>query len=220
MVSLQYLEGNRRYENAGDGIVLGGACHEGSITVDGVTGKGFLGGMVRLATHADHPLQVRKNASFVLPDFYLEQGYDILLSLSGGRDYPAGRVTVGLPKFARAMNQAEKKSGDIAHKLISFEDYKGSLNLLAAQFHKAHAKTSRSIVLNQGNESVLNLVCPFYYDVRLVLPPGLICNQIAPNGFPKDFPGNDNPADLTAALDDCTRIGMLDLRMNYPECRK
>lgn len=220
MVNLQYLEGNQRYENAGDGTVLGGICHEGSITVDGVTGKGFLGGMVRLATHADHPLQVRKNASFVLPDFYLEQGYDILLSLSGGREYPAGRVTVGLPKFARAMNQAEKKSGDIAHKLISFENYKGALNLLAPQFHKAHAKTSGSIVLNQGNESVLNLVCPYYYDVRLRLPPGLVCNQIAPNGFPKNFPGNEDAAGVAAALDDCTRIGMLDLLMNYPADRK
>ena len=218
-INLHYLEGNQRYENAENGIVLGGICHEGSITIDNAAGKGFLGIMVRLATHADRPLQVRKNASFVLPDFYLEQGFDILLSLNGDPRLPAGRISLGLPKFARAMNESEQKSGVIAHKLISFDNYRGSLNLLGVQFHKAAQKTSRTIVLNKGKESKLNLVCPYYYDVILETQTDLSLNQIAPNGFPKKFQGEKNTSEISCALDDFTRLGLLDLEMNYTATR-
>ena len=175
--------------------------------------------MVRLATHADRPLQVRKNASFVLPDFYLEQGFDILLSLNGDPRLPAGRISLGLPKFARAMNESEQKSGVIAHKLISFDNYRGSLNLLGVQFHKAAQKTSRTIVLNKGKESKLNLVCPYYYDVILETQTDLSLNQIAPNGFPKKFQGEKNTSEISCALDDFTRLGLLDLEMNYTATR-
>ena len=90
---------------------------------------------------------------------------------------------------------------------------------MGAQFHKANRKTSRSVILNRGKESRFNLVCPYYYDVILETPPELILNQIAPNGFPKNFSGGKDPAGIPAALDDFTRLGTLDLEMNYPALR-
>lgn len=218
VVNMRYLEGNQRYINAGDAIVLGGVCHEGSIVVDGFTGKGFISNMVRLATHMDHPLLVRKNASFVLPDFYMEQGYHILISLSGGTEYPPGRVTLGLPKFAREMTKEEQQRNDLQCDLIRFDNYHGTLNLLGAQFYKTKAK--KTGIMAHGGKPELNIVSSSYYDNELVVGDSVKLKQAAPNGFPKNFAGQTDATVFGDAFDDCTRLGQLDLKYNYPNLEK
>ena len=80
-------------------------------------------------------------------------------------------------------------------------------------------KNQTSIDINKGKESKLNLVCPYYYDVILETQTDLSLNQIAPNGFPKKFQGEKNTSEISCALDDFTRLGLLDLEMNYTATR-
>jgi len=218
VVSIPYAEGNLRFENCGDATVICGVAHEGSITVDGPTGVGFLGGSARLATCCALPIQVRKNASLVWADCYLESGPDTLVSLSGGVDWPAGRVTVGFPKIARVRTPAEKAAGTNLVHYIVFDGYKGAFNVASAQFYPVDETRSLVWVDAKGTGSAMNLAAPVYYDVGLAADKALTVNQA---GFcstrgrnDRGYGGTDDSF-LPALFDDLTRLGELDLELNF-----
>ena len=219
VVNLPYAEGNLRFENCGEGTVLGGVCHEGSITVDGPTGKGFLGGCVRLSTHCAAPLQVRKNGSFVWSDYYLEQGFDTLVSLAGGAAWPEGRVTVGFPKISRVQNDAEKAANTNLYHYFAFDDYKGAFNVASAQFHPVYDKVNTAWAEGRAPQASFNLAAPVYYQFNLAAADGLAVNQFGYYNVNRKSPafGGKDDAFLADAFDDLTRLGELDLKLNFPE---
>lgn len=220
VVNAPYAEGNIRLENCGDATVLFGIAHEGSITVDGPTGEGLLGGCARLSTHCAAPLQVRKNGSFVWSDYYLEQGFDTLVSLEGGDEWPRGRVTVGFPKISRVQNDAEKAEGKDLYHYFAFKNYKGAFNVASAQFHPVFDKVNTAWADNEGTGSVFNLAAPVYYKFNLSADSSLAVNQFSAAGCvrnpPKLYGGSDD-AFLADLFDDLTRLGEVDLKLNYAE---
>ena len=216
IVYLHDLQGNLRLENASEGIVLGSVCHEGSITVDGPTGKGFLGIMARLATHSALPLQMRRNASFVLPDFYMEQGYDKLLSLSGSSELPPGRVTVGLVKFERSFTKEEEARGDKVHHLAKIDGYRGALNVLGVLFYPCCPEQTTSAFDVTGGGCAVNFLCPSYYNIALAMPEGVRFQQFAAFGSPgAKSAAHDDASVFADSFDDCTRLGRYDLWLNF-----
>lgn len=219
VVNVQYAEGNIRLENCGESTVLFGIAHEGSVTVDGPTGKGFLGGCVRLSTHCAAPLQVRKNGSFVWADYYLEQGYDTLASFEGGNEWPKGRVTVGFPKISRVQNDAEKAEDKDRYHYFSFKNYQGEFNVASAQFHPVGDKQHIAWADNDGVGSVINLASPVYYNFNLDVAEGLAVNQLGYcNTLRGAMPcGEKDDSFLGAMFDDLTRLGEIDLELNFSE---
>lgn len=216
IVYLHDLQGNLRLENASDGVVIGSVCHEGSITVDGPTGKGFLGIMARLATWSASPLQVRRNGSFVLPDFYMEQGYDKLLSLSGSPDLPPGRVTVGLKKLERSFTKEEEKRGDKISHLAKIDGYRGTLNVLGVLFYPCVSETTTAAFDATGDGCAVNFLCPSYYNIALAMPGNVRFQQFVVFGGPGlKTAGSADDSVFADSFDDCTRLGRYDLWLNF-----
>jgi len=217
IVNAPYAEGNIRLENCGDASVLFGVAHEGSITVDGPTGRGFLGGCARLSTHCAAPLQVRKNGSFVWADYYLEQGYDTLVALAGGEEWPQGRVTIGFPKISRVQNDAEKAENKDRYHLYSFNNYKGAFNVASAQYHPVFGKPHVVWADNEGTGTTFNQAASVYYQFNLEAAEGVTVNQVGYFNTARDAKaiGGSDDSFLAGMFDDLTRLGELDLQLNF-----
>ncbi len=204
LVNLENIEGNVHVLDSGDATVLHTSGYEGTVWVNGQNGKGFIGIMTRLATHAEHALYIEDSHSLVASDFYVEQAPPESTLFMGEAGDAPGRLTLGFVK---------------TDKNILVDGYNGSVNLVATQFYSP--KSERGIEVLSGT-SDLGMFGSFLYLKGFYVSPDSTAINSLGNSAQSEF----NQADLKLnevrdsgaiypVIQDLRRLGKIDLACNY-----
>jgi hypothetical protein len=204
LVNLESIEGNVHVLDSGDATILHTSGYEGTVWVNGQNGKGFLGIMTRLATHAEHALYIEDSHSLVASDFYIEQAPpESTLFMGQAEDVP-GRLTLGFVK---------------TDKNILVDGYQGSVNLFATQFYGA--KNERGIEVLCGEPDLAMFGSFLYLKGFYVSPETQVINSLG-NSAQSEFNQADfelnEVKDLSALYPvvlDLRRLGKVDWAFNY-----
>ena len=212
--------GNMRYEDCGEAMILVDAHYEGTQRVCGANSArgGLTAYQFALLEICDPCLWISENNSFVMTDFYNEQ-CQTLYRFEGGPGYPKGRISIGSIKV------------EARPRVVS--GYQGAITLGTPQYYK-NTLNGVSVWTTDAAASVDYLELGGYYFVHSLQWPTdgtFRANLVATGGKPakietaEDFRRRMNSADplavpireqTAAFLDDMRRVGLLDLKLNFP----
>lgn len=231
-VVLDRVEGNLRFKDCGQALVLAPVSYEGSLVIEGGRPErnGFMGFQTRLSTIVAGGLYVKDNQNVVASDFFMEQS-DSAYHFEGLPGLPAGRVTIGAPKVHLNEHLSDPPP------VIEVDGYGGEVVFGPAQFTCWPKAVG---FLQQGsNRMTLALMATKFYeslpDWRLSSNANLSCwgcvgfgpyDHIAghlgkvsrhnPESSAGDRITDEGRAAMIHALQDLRKLGELDLRINHP----
>jgi hypothetical protein len=223
VVLMQHVDGNMRFVDCAQAIILANVSYEGSIIVDGkdTHRSGLLGFQSRLATLITYGLYLRDNQNIVMSDFYIEQannGYDF----EGSPDLPPGRATIQGAKIHFFLSEEDKGTA------INIKNYGGQIFMGHLQYY-VDPKATR--MWQTGDDPVkLYILASTFYDTK----PDIRKTDAAKFYFIGNMPFGMQTVQYTAEdvlpeadmsslipmLDDLRRLGETDLKLNHPKVEK
>jgi hypothetical protein len=222
VVVMPHVQGNMRFIECAKATILANTSYEGSVVVEGKGAKrdGLLGFQTRLATVVTYGLFLRDSQNIVMSDFYVEQS-DNGYSFEGAPGDPPGRAVIQGAKVEFTVPEGDPHRNTT----LDIRGYHGSIFFGPDQFY-TEPKLKR--IRQQGSAPVeLFLVGCAWYDSKpeIELGPSARLYTIGNEALgmqsvrydaPDALPGRTLKA-LVPALDDLSRLGETDLRLNHPE---
>lgn len=226
-VKIDGVQGNLRFEDCGQAIILASTSFEGSVVVEGADKRrdGFLGFLTRLSTITRHGLYVRDNQSVVMSDFYIEQA-DNGFVFEGRSTLPQGRITLQGGKLQFNIPKDKPNEGTA----MTLQNYHGQIFFGHNQFYVNPPNVRIASTGNAGTE--LTVMASLFYKTYLdlqgdkTLKLRLIGNQgidhVTAEGDVTYLDSSDKDAQAAAeqlsdAFDDLRELGRWDLRLNHAE---